>query len=111
PPTEQVLPLILDDLSEPIILIEEEPPTPVRPTPTPPPLPARVTGRHSASAAAASADATGPAGVPGAPASRGNTGAATRRETAAVPDDFRSAGKTPQGIDTTLKTAVPAFEL
>jgi hypothetical protein len=89
PPTEQVLPLILDELSEPIILIEEAP-APVRPTP--PPLPARVTERHSAHAAA-SAGATGPVAVPRARASRGNTGANTG------------------AIDTTLKTAVPAFEL
>ena len=103
PPTEQVLPFILDELSEPIILIEEEAPVPVvRPTPTPPPLPARVTERQSAqAAAAASAGGTGPVAVP-TPASRGNTGAVERGET---------WGKTPRGIDTTLKTAVPAFEL
>ncbi|HEX8113570.1 MAG TPA: hypothetical protein VF516_37825, partial [Kofleriaceae bacterium] len=45
PPTEQVLPLIFDELSEPIILIEEEEPAPTRATP--PPLPARLTERHS----------------------------------------------------------------
>jgi hypothetical protein len=49
PPTEQVLPLVFDDLSEPIIVIEEAP-APTRATP--PPLPARVTERHHASARA-----------------------------------------------------------
>ena len=53
PPTEQVLPLILDDLSEPIIVIEEEESAPARAVP--PPLPARVTERHSAPASAAAA--------------------------------------------------------
>ncbi len=96
PPTEQVLPFILDELSEPIILIEEAP-APARPTPTPPPLPARVTERHSAQAAAASTGATGPVAAPGAPASRRNTGA--------------NHGASPGAFDTTLKTAIPAFEL
>ena len=96
PPTEQVLPFILDELSEPIIVIEEAPaPAPARPTP--PPLPARVTERHNAAAAAASAGATGPAVA----AARGNTGAVERSET----------GGGSRGVETTLKTAVPAFEL
>jgi hypothetical protein len=86
PPTEQVLPFVLDELSEPIIVIEEAP-APTRATP--PPLPARVTERHRGSAGA-SAAATGPvAAAPSTLAARANTGA----------------------IDTTLKTAVPAFEL
>jgi hypothetical protein len=111
-PTEQVLPLILDELSEPIILIEE---APALPRPTPPPLPARVTERHNAqaAAAAASAAASGQAAAPSATAPRGhtgaNTGAVERGETGRFPDGF--GGKTLPGIDTTLKTAVPAFEL
>jgi hypothetical protein len=116
PPTEQVLPLILDEFSDPIILIEEEP-TPPPSRPTPPPLPARVTERHSAQVAAASAGVTGPAAVPRAPASRGNIAAVERSETGSgLADGFAGAGgkgprRSGRGIDTTIKTAVPAFEL
>jgi hypothetical protein len=117
PPTEQVLPLIFDELSEPIIVIEEAPapappPVPSRPTSMPPPLPARVTERHSAQAAAASAGATGPV----AQVSRTNTsahaGPAVRSEPGGgFPDGFGAGGKVLRGIDTTIKTAMPAFEL
>jgi hypothetical protein len=86
-PTEQVLPLILDELSEPIIVIEEAP-APSRATP--PPLPARVTERHNALATSAAASGPVPTGSPSAPA---------------------AARGTPGPIDTTLKTAIPAFEL
>jgi hypothetical protein len=104
-PTEQVLPLVLDELSEPIIVIEDAPSRP-----TPPPLPARAIERRSAPAA--SAAATGPAAA--VPAARGSTGAIERSETGGgVPDGFAGGpgGRVPRGIDTTLKTAVPAFEL
>jgi hypothetical protein len=85
-PTEQVLPLVLDDLSGPIIVVEDDPP-PARPTP--PPLPARAIERHTGTVtAAASAAVTAASAAPSA-ATRGNTGV----------------------IDTTLRTPVPAFEL
>jgi hypothetical protein len=41
PPTEQVLPMVLDDLSAPVIIIEDAPSPPPRPSATPPPTPPR----------------------------------------------------------------------
>jgi hypothetical protein len=87
PPTD-VSPIAFDELSGPIILVEDDA-APVRPTPTPPPLPARVTERHTGQVTAAAAAAVAAASAAPSAVARGNTGV----------------------IDTTLRTPAPAFEL
>lgn len=94
-PTEQVLPVMPDEVSEPVVIIERTPP-PARIT-APPIPPARPRPSERPSAAPGTAPATGPVGSAARPASPPSATLAARGNAGA--------------IDTTLKTAVPAFEL
>ena len=91
-PTEQVLPMVLDELSEPVMVVEKaSAPLPARSASIPPVPPPRANTRQSVQ---------GPAG-----AASGAAGSTLSRPGPA------HAAANPATIDTTLKTAVPAFEI
>jgi hypothetical protein len=94
-PTEQVLPMVLDELSEPVMVIEKAaPPPPARSASIPPVPPPRANTRQSLHG-------------PGAQTSGASGSAGSTLRTGAVAHPAANAAT----IDTTLKTAVPAFEL
>jgi hypothetical protein len=92
-PTDQVGPMVLDEISEPMMLIEKAAaPPPARSASIPPAPPPRANTRQSVLA-------------PGAAAS--GSASSTLSRTGAVANPAAN----PATIDTTLRTAVPAFEI
>jgi hypothetical protein len=98
PPTEQVLPMLLDELSAPVVVVEKAPPPPVPPritSPQIPPVPPRATDRMN---------------VPTIPMPGNGPSIAPNLSAAAAGATTLARGNA-GAIDTTLKTAIPAFDV